>query len=210
MTLAAFVIGLFLGLALTATIAFFGVLSMEGSFRENLSAAAREARARLTGRHRRGSGTSPARSLEADGKMRTLQEEVKIMQRLMDQARNERQTHAEVAAMAATQMKELRDMIAKREEAILAAQVQFREACDHTTTLREELATRSAELAATRRDLRDIETELSVVQSGAGLSSISEEIARLRLERDELAARLERLTRLLPADKALPTGARSA
>jgi hypothetical protein len=67
--------------------------------------------------------------------------------------------------------------------------------------MREELSQRAEELARSQRDLRDLQTELSVANSGAGLALVPDELTQLRIERDELAARLSRLQTHLAAEK---------
>jgi hypothetical protein len=205
MVLAMAVIGLLFGVALTLTVAAFGVLSMDGRFAENLSAAARAAQARLTGRHRTAAAATAAvaRSPETEARIRGLQEEVKVMQRLLDQARVEREQNAATDLRTAEETAALRALVAERDEKIGALQEAARLESANAMRWREELARQAEELATARRELRDLETELSVAQSGAGYSSISGEIARLTQERDELAARLERLTQVSPVGRAL-------
>lgn len=196
MVLAMALIGLLFGVALTVTVAVFAVLAMDGGFSDNLRLAARELQGRLTGRHRPAAPVVAARNPEADTRIRGLQEEIKVMQRLLEQGRAEREQAAEAARRAAEEIGALRAAVGERDEKAGAIQEAARAQAAEAGRLREELGRASAELATARRELRDLQTELSVAQSGAGYSSISVEIARLTQERDALAARLERLTRV--------------
>jgi chromosome segregation ATPase len=196
MALAMALIGLLFGIALTVTVAVFAVLSMDGAFADNLRLAARAAQARLTGRHRPSAPVVASRSPEADSRIRGLQEEVKVMQRLLEQGRVEREQAAATAGRSAEEKAALHAAIAERDEKIVLLQETVRSESAQSARWREELAQRAAELAAARRELRDLETELSVAQSGAGYGAVSGEIERLTQERDELAVRVERLTRM--------------
>lgn len=196
MVLAMAIVGFLIGITLTITVGVFGVLSMDGGFAENLRAAGLELRRRITGQHRQPPAAA-VRSAEVDNRVRGLQEEVKVMQRLLEQGRVERETLLAAARQSAEDMEALRAGITTRDERIAAMDEAGRSSSDETLRLREQLGSRDAELATARRDLRDLETELSLAQSGSDFTSISGEMARLSRERDELAARLERLTRLV-------------
>jgi chromosome segregation ATPase len=193
MAMAMLIVGLLIGVALTVTVAAFGVLSMDGRFRDNVRAAMNECRNRLTGRHPRAQNVGPARSVEGDARIRALQEEVRVMQRLMDQARVERETQAEESRRAGAEILTLRGLLAEREEQLGSRNAALAEATAAAARAREELAERSAELARSRRDAKGLETELGILQSGDGLGAISDEIAHLTRERDELKAQLDRL-----------------
>jgi chromosome segregation ATPase len=187
------VVGLLFGVALTLTVGFFAVLSMGGQFGDNLRQAAAEIKARITGTHRKAQAPGPGRPVEQDARMRALQEEVRVMQRLMDKERVEREGQKEEIRNSLAEVSSLRARVAEREERVVALEAASGEQMTAASKLRDELAERSAELARAKQQVKDLETEINVVQSGAGLSAISDEIARLRAERDELAARLQHL-----------------
>ena len=195
MKFAMLVVGLLFGIALSMTIAVFAALSMGGSFQENLKAASAELRAWITGRRRKMPASVSVRSVESETRIRALQEEIRVMQRLMDQARVTRETHTNEVSKATTEISALRAAAAERDERLAGMETMLREETARAGKAREELAELAAQLARSRQETKDLETELSVVQSGAGMSAISEEIARLSAERDELSARLERMTR---------------
>jgi chromosome segregation ATPase len=195
MTVAMIIVGLLFGVALTVTLGIFAVLSMGGPFGENLRMAAAAIKAKLMGGPRAAGATSPTRSAEHDAKTRSLQEELRIMQRLMDKERVEREAQKEEIRSRTDEVSSLRGRIAERDERLAALQVTLEKQQSETVRVRDELAERSAELARARQQAKDFETELNVVQSGAGLSAVSDEIQRLRAQRDELEARLQRLTK---------------
>ena len=181
--------------------ALFGILSMDGHFQDNLKAAGTEIRARVTGRHRRSQSAGPVRDTGSETRIRALQEEVRVMQRLMDKERVERETQAAEMRKAQDEIVALRAAVSERDERMVSLDAALRDETAKTGKLREELAERSALLARSQQDNKDLETELSVAQSGAGLSAVSDEIARLRAERDALMARLRRVTKPVAVGK---------
>jgi chromosome segregation ATPase len=152
-------------------------------------------RAWITGRRRKTPHPVSVRSVESETRIRALQEEIRVMQRLMDQARVTRETHTNEVSKATTEISALRAAAGERDERLAGMETMLREETARAGKMREEVAELAAQLARSKQETKDLETELSVVQSGAGMSAISEEIARLSAERDELSARLERMTR---------------
>ena len=201
MTVAMLMAGLLFGVAFSVTLALFGILSMDGHFSANIKAAAAEIRARITGRHRKVRSAGPVRDIEGEAKLRALQEEVRVMQRLMDKTRVERESQVDEMRKARGEIASLRAAVGERDERLLGFEGTLRNETEKTGKLRDEFADQAALLAKSRREIKDLETELSVVQSGAGLSAVSDEIARLSAERDELTARLERMTKPVAVSK---------
>ncbi len=187
------IVGLLFGIALALTLALFGILSMDGHFVENLKAAAIAARDRLTGRSPRATVSMPARGAESETRIRNLQEEIRVQQRLMEQARTEREAVAQESNQARQEIATLREALAERERELGLRDLALQEAGSVATRAREELAAANAELARSRRELKELETELGIARSGAGMSVFSDEVARLTQERDYLRARLEEL-----------------
>lgn len=174
MVLAMVIVGLLMGVALSFTVALFVILSMDGRFRDNLRETALLCRDLATGRRR----PAPARVIatrvpEADARIRSLQEEVRVMQRLLEDARTERAAHAGEAGQAHAEIEALRAALAEREAQVAARDAALAESGAACSRAREELAERTAELARSRREVRDLETEIGVLQSGAGLGAFS-------------------------------------
>lgn len=173
MAFAMAVIGVLFGIAFSVTVAFFGILSMDGRFTENLKAAAAEGRLRVTGRHRGVQLASPGRSAEADARLRGLQEEIKVMQRLMERARKEREAFTEDLNRSREDAAALRSTVTEGAERVSALELSLQHEANRNLQLSEELSARCAELARRKTEARDLETELSVAQSGAGWSGIT-------------------------------------
>jgi chromosome segregation ATPase len=191
MLFAMFLMGLLFGVALAVTLALFAVLAMDGRFADNVVAAARFGRDRLTGRLPRAEATTVIRSPESDARLRALQEEIRVQQRLLEQARVEREGHTAEVQQLQLDLTSLREANAGCEQRIGERDAALRESTAVAARAREELALANAELARARREAKDLETELGVARSGAGLAMISAEIARLTAERDALQARLQ-------------------
>jgi chromosome segregation ATPase len=187
MTFAMLLIGILLGIALSALMALFGILSLEGSFGTNLRDAGSEARRRITGQRVSGlTGRDGSRDgAGAELRARALQEEIRVMQRLLDQARCEREAQGERMKSAAEEVASLRTALEKLASDCEAMEAELRAARAERDSLRDEVTMRMAELEKTRRELRDLETELSL-----GGVDASAEVEQLRRERDALAARL--------------------
>jgi chromosome segregation ATPase len=201
MTVAMLMAGLLFGIAFSVTLALFGIMSMDGHFKANVINAAAEIRRRITGRHRKARSTGPVRDIEGEAKLRALQEEVRVMQRLMDKSRVDRESQVDEMRRAKEEIVTLRAAVTERDERLLSVEATLHNETGKTGKLRDEFADQAALLAKSRREIKDLETELSVVQSGAGLSAVSDEIARLSAERDELTARLERMSKPVAVSK---------
>lgn len=201
MTLAMLLVGLLFGVALSITAALFAVLGMGGHFRRNLRAARVELRRWLTGRNRRTPHQVPVPTIENETQIRSLREEIRVMQRMLDQARVEREAHKDELQEATGEIAALRVSVSGRSDQLAAMETALRGEAEKAVKLREEMAALSAELARSKREARDLETEISLLQSSSGMSAISDEIARLSAERDQLTARLERLTRPIAVAK---------
>lgn len=169
---AAFIfIGVLFGVAMSITLALFYVLSLGGDFRGNLHAVAIELRDRLTGRRRSAPAAGEGQRVEADPRIRSLQEELRMANRLLDQTRNERETQAAEIARAGERAEQLAAEINERDARILTLETESSRQAPQLQTLREELATRSAELGRARREIKDLQVEIDVLGAGARLVS---------------------------------------
>jgi chromosome segregation ATPase len=191
MTLAMVLIGILLGLALSAIIALFGILSLDGAFGANLRDAVTEARLRIAGR--RGAGAASATAAET--RILALQGEIRVMQRVLERSRGERQADSERIAALTEENAGLCSTLERCQHEAAAAEGELQSVRAERDRLRNDLMMCNTELETARRRARDLETEISVLAAGG---DAPDEIERLRQERDELAARLARLE--APAD----------
>lgn len=162
-------IGVFFGLALAVTVGLFYVLGLDGSFRANLEATARELCDRVTGRRRYVPGVTGERRQDVDPRVRSLQEELRLANRLLEQARSGQQSDAEQARRAVEENATLRQDLAARDGRIGELEAQLQAATGRQEALREQLAERAEQLARSQRDVRDLQTELDVLQSGVSV-----------------------------------------
>lgn len=168
MTAAMLIIGVLFGVALTVTLAIFGLLSMDGRFTDNAKAAAAQALAWLTGRRGRAPVPLLAPNPESEARVRGLQEEIRVMQRLMEQARAEHASLSGESERIRVELAAASAALGERDRTVAELEARVQEERAKCVQLHDSLAERCAELARSRRDVKDLATELSVLQSGAG------------------------------------------
>lgn len=173
MGFAMFIVGLVLGVVLVATVAVFGLLNMEGRFTDNARLAAREAREVLSGRARRAQLAAVISGPDGQARLRALQEEVRVMQRLMDKARSEAEAQTDATRRAREQVEELRDRLSERDERLDARDLELTEATAALREARDQLHDQGTEVSRLRGNIRDLENELGLLQSGVDLAANS-------------------------------------
>jgi chromosome segregation ATPase len=168
MTAAMLIIGVLFGVALAVTLAVFGILSMDGRFADNAKAAAAQGLARLTGRRPRATVSAAGPNPESEARIRGLQEEIRVMQRLMEQGRSERTALGEEIERLRAERAAASTALGERDRTVAELEARVQAERTKCVQLHDSLAERSAELARSRREARDLQTELSVMQSGTG------------------------------------------
>jgi chromosome segregation ATPase len=164
-------------------VAFIIMRSGEGPLRESLFGSDSRAPA-FPG------ANSPAEiAPEADKKIKTLLEELRVTQRLVDQGRVEREQFLTAAKAGKAEIDALRERVAEREAQIGSLQVQLKDAAVRQEALLADLDARTEDLARISLELRDARTELEVAESGTTLTGT--QMLDLQRERDELAGLLE-------------------
>ena len=173
MVMAMAIIGFVFGAVLVVTVALFAVLSMEGGFRENLEATARLALRRLTGRAPKITAASPAgRAMELEGRLRTMAEEAKVLQKLIEQTRGERDALKLELQKAARDREEAANAAQARDARIAELMATLQAESGRVIQLREEAGGLQAQIADLKTQVRDLETELNVAQSGVDLTGV--------------------------------------
>jgi chromosome segregation ATPase len=177
-------IGLLFGLVLSGiAVAFILMRSGEGPLKESLFGSDSRAPA-FPG------ASKPAEvAPEADKKIRTLIEELRVTQRLVDQGRVEREQFLNAAKAGKAEIDALRERVAEREAQIQQLQVELKAAAARQEALLADLDGRTEELSRLSLDLRDARTELEVAESGTALTNT--QMLDLQRERDELATLIE-------------------
>jgi chromosome segregation ATPase len=194
------VMGLLFGLAMALVLGAFLVLLQTAENRALLRAGRLPILHLLGLRHE----PPPEKRPDLEPRLRALQEELRVTQRLVDQARVEREARQAEQRQRDEELATLRAQLAERtarcEE--LAAVVAGEQ--DRARGLEEQVSTRSDELSRANMTLKDLRTELDVVQSGDSVTA--SQLERLRQERDALAALVGKLRQALAAARAGATG----
>jgi hypothetical protein len=167
------IIGLLFGVMLSMTVALFAILRMDGRFGDNVRAALATALAWLTGRKRARSGMTIPCGNESEARIRGLQEEIKVMQRLAERERAERQS--QVAAIAALEAERtaLQGRIAGLEDKIDPQDSDTQRLRDDAHRLRAELSERCADLSRAKIEIRDLTNELDMAKTAGDLTSVT-------------------------------------
>lgn len=177
-------IGLLFGLVLSGiAVAFIIMRSGEGPLKESLFGTDSRAPAFP------GTNKAPELAPEADKKIRTLLEELRITQRLVDQGRVEREQFLNAAKAGKAEIDTLRERVAERDAQIEDLQAGLKDAALRQEALLADLDTRTEEMSRLGLELRDARTELEVAESGTTLTTT--QMVDLQRERDELAGLVE-------------------
>jgi chromosome segregation ATPase len=177
-------IGLLFGLVLSGiAVAFIIMRSGEGPLKESLFGSDSRAPAFP------GANKPVEVAPEADKKIKTLLEELRVTQRLVDQGRVEREQFLGAAKAGKAEIDALRERVAEREAQIESLQLQLKEAAVRQEALLADLDGRTEELSRLSLELRDARTELEVAESGTALTNT--QMLDLQRERDELAGLIE-------------------
>lgn len=186
-------IGLLFGILLSGIVVGFIVVRSGGPIKESLFGNG-DGKLKL--------GAKPSNTelaVETDTRVRALQEDLRISQKLLDQGRIEREQNSKAAKVAAEEIAGVRQQCADRDGRILALECELRDGRQRYEDLLGLLSDRTEELAKASAQLKDARTELEVSESGSTVT-ISQ-ISRLQQERDELAALVDQLRPRRPASR---------
>ena len=177
-------IGLLFGLMLSGiAVAFIIMRANGGPLKESLFGADSRAPAFP------GANNKPEVTPEADKKIKSLREELRVTQRLVNQGRVEREQFLNAAKAGKAEIDALRERVAERDAKIDSLQTAIKDAAVRQEALLADLDGRTEELSRVSLELRDARTELEVAESGTTLTTT--QMVDLQRERDELAGLLE-------------------
>lgn len=176
-------IGLLFGMILGGTLVGFIVVRSGGPLKESLFGD--------EGRQPAFKGKAPEAPAEPDARQKALLEEVRVMQKLLDQGRIEREQQDKAANAAAGESAALRGQVADRDARIGELEAALRAAGLRVDELMEQIGARTEELTRVSLQLKDARLELDISESGATVTT--SQICQLQQERDELAALVEQL-----------------
>lgn len=178
-------IGLLFGVILGGSVVAFIVVRAGGPLKESLFGDDTRTPAF------KGAPGGPEVTPDADPRQKALLEELRIMQKLLDQGRAEGGQHDKAIRAAADEISALRNQVADRDLRIQALEASLCEATLRVDNALARLGERSEELARVSLQLKDARMELDVTESGSVVTS--SQISQLQRERDELAALVEQL-----------------
>jgi chromosome segregation ATPase len=184
-------IGLLFGIALAAVLAVFLVLLAAPATRAELRAGRVPYRELLGLTPRRVS----ERRAEPDPRLQTLQQELKVTQRLLDQARTDREAHQAEVRRLQEELDGLRATLAERDQQHRQAREGLEREMERARQLEADISARADELSRANSELKDLRTELDVLQSGGDVTAT--QLQRLQKERDALALLVGRLKQAL-------------
>lgn len=177
-------IGLLFGLMLSGiAVAFIIMRANGGPLKESLFGDDSRAPAFAA------ANNTPEVTPEADKKIKSLLEELRITQRLVDQGRVEREQFLNAAKAGKGEIDALRERVSERDVQIESLQAELKDAAIRQEALLADLDGRTEELSRISMELRDARTELEVAESGTTLTTT--QMVDLQRERDELAGLLE-------------------
>lgn len=184
-------IGLLFGIALTAVLAVFLVLLAAPATRAELRAGRLPWRELLglTPRH------VPERRAEPDPRLQALQQELKVTQRLVDQARADREAHQAEVKRLQDELDGLRAALAERDQQHREVRESLDNELERARQLEADASARADDLSRANSELKDLRTELDVLQSGGDMTAT--QLQRLQKERDALALLVTRLKQAL-------------
>ena len=128
---------------------------------------------------------------ERDRQFRAAEAELRVAQRKLEDLLKKQETMLEERGEMNAELETLREEAAKHAGLLKDAHDQLADECNKTQSLRNELSSRAEEGIRAQVAMREMQTELSVVQAGSDV--VSEEINRLAAEREELTGRLTSL-----------------
>jgi chromosome segregation ATPase len=176
-------IGLLFGVILGGSLVAFVVVRSGGPMKESLFGnESRQPAFR---------GPTPEAAPEPDARQKAMAEEMKIMQKLLDQGRVEREQHDKDMKAVAADMATLRRQLAERDLRIDELEADTRTTRSRMEDTLVQLSERTEELSKVSLQLKDARLELDVTESGSSFTSA--QISQLQRERDELAALVEQL-----------------
>jgi chromosome segregation ATPase len=181
-------IGLLFGVILSGIAVGFIVIRAGGPIKESLFGA--EGNRPAFG----GKPQVPAPpAIESDSRVKAMQEEIKVMQRLIDQGRGEREQHQKEAKAAADSLAAARAQVAERDARIGALEAQLMTESGKAADLMMQLSDRTEQLSRVSLQLKDARLELDVSSSSSSDEVTSSQISELQRERDQLLVLVDQL-----------------
>jgi chromosome segregation ATPase len=181
-------IGAVFGFFLSLIVAAFAVLRLDPKLRDEVFNGRKGVR-ELFGSKKVAS--SDFRTPELEAKIRSLTDEVRVSQKLLEQAKQERTARLEDMGKLRLEFETVQLKVAEtREESErLLTDLDERNSARHA--LEAEMSQRDVELARANSEIKDLRTELEVAR--AGDSFTADQLVKLKKERDALLQLVQRM-----------------
>jgi len=137
-------------------------------------------------------------------RIRSLEADLRVAQRTAGEADQQADAARSSLETAEADLAEARARLDTVTQECARAQEELRSECAKTQELREELSARAEDAIHSRLKIKELETELSLIQAGS--ETVADEVHRLEAEREELTNRLRALQddQVDPAARQLP------
>jgi chromosome segregation ATPase len=169
-TLGLLFIGLLFGLFLSLVMAGFLILNLDPRLRNDLLRRRRSVLDLVRPRKARSrTPSSPGRHPELERKIRTLTEEVRVSQKLLEESRQAAESRRLEVEALGRELEDLRGKLAGAEAAREALVAELERRREAGRGLETELAALREQLARREREVRDLTTELDVARAGEQL-----------------------------------------
>jgi len=175
-------IGLLFGLLLAGLAVGFVVVRSGGPVKEALFGAD----GKLPALRVKAPAAPDAAAGDTGQRHKAMLEEMRVLQRLVDQGQVERQQYATERREAQAELDKRQQQIAERDARIDELSAALGEAGRAKDELLAQLGARTEDVARLSVEIKDLRTELAVVESGTSVTT--SQVARLQEERDQLAA----------------------
>jgi chromosome segregation ATPase len=153
---------------------------------------------RILGGDFAGNGEADAKQGRASSehRIRALEADLRVVQKAVEEAEDELTTAKAELGKTNVESAILRKTLERRDAQLAEAKKNISEECLKTMELRRELTGRAEETIRASVQIKDIETELGVVQAGSDV--VAEQFRRLEAEREDLTDRLRAIKAEMP------------
>jgi chromosome segregation ATPase len=140
---------------------------------------------------------STAGRADSEHRVRALEADMRVSLKAAEEAQEELATVKAELGTVNEESRVLRKTLERRDAQLVEAKKNISEECLKTAELRKELSGRAEETIRANVQIKNIETELDVIQAGSDV--VAEQFKQLAAEREDLTDRLKGLKEDMPA-----------
>lgn len=134
---------------------------------------------------------------DSEHRVRALEADMRVSLKATEEAQEELATVKAELGTVNEESRVLRKTLERRDAQLVEAKKNISEECLKTAELRKELSGRAEETIRANVQIKNIETELDVIQAGSDV--VAEQFKQLAAEREDLTDRLKALKEDMPA-----------